>query len=100
MADTCAARGFAATTVTDVVAAAQLTRDDFYAIFRDEEDCFLATIDVILGEMMSLISGNYSADKAWFQVVHDTLAALAEYFAEHPNYAKVALLEADRKSVV
>ena len=94
MADTCAARGFAATTVTDVVAAAQLTRDDFYAIFRDEEDCFLATIDVILGEMMSLISGNYSADKAWFQVVHDTLAALAEYFAEHPNYAKVALLEA------
>lgn len=94
MADTCAARGFAATSVTDVVAAAQLSRDDFYAIFRDEEDCFLATIDFVLGEMMSLISGRYSVDKAWFQVVHDTLAGLTELFAEHPNFGKIAFLEA------
>lgn len=93
MVDICAARGYAATSVTDVVAAAQLTRDDFYAIFRDEEDCFLATLDFVLGEIVGLISAQYSVDKPWFQVVHDIFVELAGFFAEHPAYGKVALLE-------
>lgn len=94
MAEACAARGFTATSVTDVVAAAQLTRDDFYAIFRDEEDCFLATIDQVLGEVMNLVSGRYSADKPWFQIIHDIIVGLTEMFSERPAFAKVAFLEA------
>lgn len=93
MADACAARGFHATSVTDVVAAAGVTRDDFYEIFRDEEECFLATIDQVLGEVMSLTSGSYSADKPWFQVVHDVISGLTEMFAERPAFAKVTFLE-------
>lgn len=94
MAQACAARGFKATSVTDVVAAAQLSREDFYAIFRDEEDCFLATIDQELGEVMNLISGRYSEDKPWFQVIHDTITGLTEMLAERPAFAKVTFLEA------
>lgn len=94
MAETCAARGFKATTITDVVAAAQLTRDDFYAIFRDEEECFLAAIDQVLSEVMSLVSGRYSADKPWFQIIHDIISGLTEMLAERPAFGKVVFLEA------
>jgi AcrR family transcriptional regulator len=93
MAEACAARGFAATTVTDVVAAAQLTRDDFHALFRDEEECFLATIDFALGEIMGMVSNQYSADKPWFQAVADIFKGLTEFIAEYPAYAKITLLE-------
>lgn len=93
MAEACAARGYGATTVTDVVAAAQLTREDFYEIFRDEEECFLATLDLVLGEVMSLISGRYSADKPWFQVVRDTFSGLVELFAEQPAFGRIVFLE-------
>lgn len=94
MAEICAARGYKATSVTDVVAASQLTREDFYAIFRDEEECFLATIDQVLGDVMSLVSGRYSADKPWFQMVHDIIVGLAEMFSERPEFGKVVFVEA------
>lgn len=93
MAEACAARGFAATSVTDVVAAAQLTRDDFHSLFRDEEECFLASMDFALGEIMGLVSSQYSADKPWFQAVKDIVKGLTEFFAEHPAFAKITLLE-------
>src|ERR687883_326916 len=53
MADVVAAKGYAATTVGDVVAGAGVSRKTFYEHFRDKEDCFLAAfdsgLDLVLG---------------------------------------------------
>ncbi|HZJ28350.1 MAG TPA: TetR/AcrR family transcriptional regulator, partial [Solirubrobacterales bacterium] len=93
MAETCAARGFAATTTTDVVAAAGVSREDFEELFRDEEECFLATVDGFLAEVMGLVGQLASPDKTWFQTTHDGFEALLRLFAERPTVGKVALLE-------
>lgn len=45
MAEAVAAKGYAATTVTDVVALARVSRSTFYEQFRDTEECFLATFE-------------------------------------------------------
>src|SRR4051795_2217185 len=45
MADAVAGKGFAATTVADVVAGAGVSRKTFYEHFRDKEECFLAAYD-------------------------------------------------------
>ena len=41
MAETVAAKGYAATTVADVVARAGVSRKTFYEHFADREECFL-----------------------------------------------------------
>src|SRR3954454_2857364 len=45
MAQAVAEKGYAATTVADVIAGAGVSRKTFYEQFRDKEDCFLAAYD-------------------------------------------------------
>ena len=45
MAHAVAAKGYAATTVADVVGGAGVSRKTFYEHFQDKEDCFLAAFD-------------------------------------------------------
>ena len=45
MAEVVAAKGYAATTVADVIAEAGVSRRTFYEYFRDKEACFLAAYD-------------------------------------------------------
>src|SRR5436305_4647797 len=46
MAEVVADRGYAASTVADVIARAGVSRKTFYEHFRDKEGCFLAAYDV------------------------------------------------------
>jgi TetR/AcrR family transcriptional regulator len=45
MTETVAERGYAATTVADVLRCARVSRETFYEQFSGKEDCFLATLD-------------------------------------------------------
>jgi len=45
IADSVAAKGYAATSVADVIALAGVSRKTFYEHFGDKEDCFLAAYD-------------------------------------------------------
>src|SRR6059058_5307625 len=45
IADAVAAKGYAATSVADVIALAGVSRKTFYEHFGDKEDCFLAAYD-------------------------------------------------------
>ena len=45
MADSVAAKGYAETSVADVIALAGISRRTFYDHFKDKEDCFLAAYD-------------------------------------------------------
>ena len=45
MAVVCARRTYAATTIAEVVESAGVSRATFYELFRDKEDCFVATMD-------------------------------------------------------
>ncbi|HEY1594901.1 MAG TPA: TetR/AcrR family transcriptional regulator [Thermoleophilaceae bacterium] len=45
IADSVAAKGYAETTVADVIALAGVSRKTFYEHFNDKEDCFLAAYD-------------------------------------------------------
>ena len=46
MADAVAERGYARTSVADVLRRARVSRETFYEQFRNKEDCFLAAYDV------------------------------------------------------
>ena len=52
MLECVADRGYEATTVPGVVAAAKVSRNAFYALFADKADCFLALCDELAGEVL------------------------------------------------
>ena len=57
MADAVASKGYAGTTVADVVAGAGVSRKTFYEHFRDKEECFLAAFDAGVDLLLAAIVG-------------------------------------------
>src|SRR5690349_14835356 len=49
-------KGYAATTVGDLLELSGVSRSSFYDLFRDKEDCFLATFDALHDLAMAIVS--------------------------------------------
>jgi AcrR family transcriptional regulator len=96
MATVCARRTYSGTTISEVVETAGVSRATFYELFRDKEDCFLATME----EWIRLLSGAilpvvYSdGTEGWPGKVRDVLTALLEFIASEPEHATTAMVEA------
>lgn len=87
--------GYAATTVEDVLSRARMSRRTFYQLFRNREECFLATYDAALEEAMDRLALAHGGDgEPWSRRVERALAALFEYLASEPGLARVWLVEA------
>ncbi len=94
MADSCAAQGYGATTIADIVEPAGVSRATFYELFKDKEDCFHAAMEVSLADAMERIIAVYSPDKPWATMVRDAAAAFLDLLASRPAFARMALVEA------
>src|SRR5690349_3296411 len=94
MAHCCARRGYQGTTIEEVVAEAGLGRDAFDRAFADLEGCARAAVEAILGEAMTVVSTNYSADASEWESVLLILRALLELFAARPDLSYLAFIEA------
>ncbi|WP_156754694.1 TetR/AcrR family transcriptional regulator [Actinokineospora pegani] len=55
MADAVSEKGYAKTTVADVLRRAHVSRETFYQQFSDKEDCFLATLDRCADLVLSMV---------------------------------------------
>jgi AcrR family transcriptional regulator len=94
VAKTTAEKGYGATTIGDVCAAAGVSRATFYELFKDKEDCFHAAMELSLADAMGSIVAVYSPDKPWATMVRDATAAFLELLASRPTFARMALIEA------
>jgi AcrR family transcriptional regulator len=87
--------GYAATTVADILNRARMSRRTFYQLFRNREECFLATYDAALEEAMDRLALAHGGNgEPWSRRVERALAALFEYLASEPGLARVWLVEA------
>jgi AcrR family transcriptional regulator len=95
MASAVGEHGYAATTVEDILNRARMSRRTFYQLFRNREECFLATYDAALEEAMGRLALAHVRDgEPWARRVERALAALFEYLASDPGFARVWLVEA------
>lgn len=89
-----AARGWAATTVTDVCRAARLSQRYFYEQFASREELFLAVVDraaeqiELVVRAAATVPGRSAQERA-----RGVLAALAAHFADDPRTVRVTLVE-------
>lgn len=88
-----AAKGYAATTVTDLTKEAGISRTTFYELYEDKEACFLAAYDNAVDALVRRISSAYEAEERWPDRARAGLATLLEALAADPAQARLALVD-------
>jgi AcrR family transcriptional regulator len=93
MLDQVAERGYPATTVGDVVAAARCSRNAFYELFEDKEACYIAAADEAGAEMLdALVSGAQEQD-TWLDALRSGTHRYLRWWVDNPRYAAAYLIE-------
>ncbi|MFT3863554.1 MAG: TetR/AcrR family transcriptional regulator [Solirubrobacterales bacterium] len=88
-----ARRGYEATTVADILAAAGVGRESFYELFEDRRDCVLAAHQVLLDDLIEKVRAAYERPGEWVARCRATLAALLDWFAADPLAGRFLLVE-------
>jgi AcrR family transcriptional regulator len=93
MIDAVAEKGYRATTVADVIAAAGLSRKTFYEHFTNKQECFLATYDQISARAIHGIERAYQEADGWPGRVEAAIRALFAAAIENPGAVRLVLVE-------
>jgi AcrR family transcriptional regulator len=93
MAHEVAARGYRATTITEVVKFASVSTRDFYGHFESKEACFLAAFNAVRDHLTELIATAAATEPDWPHQVIAALRAALDFFAAEPDLARLFLLE-------
>jgi AcrR family transcriptional regulator len=93
MAETTAERGYAATSVAQVIERAGVSSTTYYELFRDKEDCFLAVVREIIAQATVVVTEAYGRRGDDLDLVSDAIRSLLELFAEQPAQARLLFLE-------
>jgi AcrR family transcriptional regulator len=88
-----AERGYAATTITDVVRHARVSRRTFYEHFADKESCFLAAYDAVSDLVLATIEGATAERDDWSDRLVAGVRAYLHTLAEAPAVARVFTAE-------
>jgi AcrR family transcriptional regulator len=87
------AKGYAHTSVADVIAEAGVSRTTFYKHFGDKRGCFLAAyaelVDGLCGEVVSKCDGK----APWLSRMTAGLTVIVDRFAADPVLARTAVVE-------
>jgi AcrR family transcriptional regulator len=94
LANLSAAKGFAATTIPEIVQEAAVSVQAFYEHFSGKEDAFLVAYE--LGQRKALAIGEraYESQEEWSEAVRAGIKVLLEFLASEPAYAHLALIDA------
>ncbi len=81
--------------VAEIVAAAGVSREVFYAHFRDKEQAFLATHQLIFEQLMAATtSAFFTPDTTWPERVWEAGLAFTELLAARPSFAHFGFVSA------
>jgi AcrR family transcriptional regulator len=92
MIATVAEQGYHETTISQIAAAAGVSRRTFYSYFDSKEACFLDTIALIEDHLVTVMTEAASAERGWPAKVRAQLAAMLEELAENPDLVRFALI--------
>ena len=91
-----AERGYAATTVADVIEIAGVSRKTFYEQFSDKNDCFLAAYDEAVAQLLAGVEAAYRSKERWPAAVIAAIDAFLTGLSAEPEFARMALVEVIR----
>jgi AcrR family transcriptional regulator len=98
LASAVAEKGYARTTVADVIGIAGVSRKTFYEQFSDKNDCFLAAYDEAVKQLYTGVEAAYRAKERWPTAVIAAIEAFLIGLSAEPEFARMALVEVIRAS--
>jgi AcrR family transcriptional regulator len=87
--DSCAEKTYAATTITDIVGRARISRTTFYKHFDDKRACFDAAIVHCIEQLREVAAEAHSPEDAPADAVRKATTAVIEALAERPGLAQL-----------
>lgn len=86
-------RGFVATTISDLVARAGVSRRSFYEHFQNKEECLLATYDELIKRLTARMLAAYDPEQEWTRQIDAIVRALFEASSDRPDAARLISVE-------
>ena len=89
-----AENGYEKTRVADLLRISGVSRNTFYRQFQNKQDCFLATVDAIVGVGGEIVVAAFRGSRGeWDERLAAGLKALIELIVEHPAAARLYYVE-------
>lgn len=90
-----AAKGYEATTVTDVIEVAGVSRATFFEMFEDKQACFLEAYDAVIDVLIAHVTSAFEAAEGepWPDRIAAGLGAMVELLAAEADIARMAMVE-------
>ncbi|MGA7703264.1 MAG: TetR/AcrR family transcriptional regulator, partial [Solirubrobacteraceae bacterium] len=92
MVEVCAEYGAANVTVAHVVERAGVSRRTFYELYRDREDCFLATFDDGIERASRYVLEGYDAEAKWVARMRLVLTHLLAFLDVEPGIGQLLIV--------
>lgn len=86
-------RGYAATSVADLLELSGVSRRSFYVHFADKEACFLATAEEILDGALAVTVSRLRHQGSWDERAQRSLGTFFELLVTQPAAARLCLVE-------
>ncbi len=89
MIDSCAEKTYAATTITDIVARARISRTTFYKQFEDKRTCFEAALDHCIEQLQEAAAAAHSPEDEPGDATRKAATAVLQALAARPGLALI-----------
>jgi len=89
MIESCAEKTYAATTITDIVGRAHISRTTFYKHFDDKRSCFDAALDHCLTELQDIAAASHEPADPPAEAARKAAIAVLETLAAQPGLAQL-----------
>jgi len=91
-----AERGYRDAKVSDITAAAGVSRRTFYTYFASKDECFFDTFDMIANHLRLAAAAAAEPYERWPERVRARLGAVLDVFATNPDLARYVLIAPPR----
>lgn len=87
-----AEHGYRETSVTQIAAAAGVSRRTFYGYFKTKEECFAATYDLFEGHLLEALAGSGEKARSWSAKVRARVTTLLDFLGANPDLVRFSLV--------
>lgn len=89
----CSEKGYAATSIGDLVELSGVSSRSFYELFPSKEECFLATLDEVLAKLRRSVVAGFGEGGGGGNSLEDTATTLSEQLVVQQAAARLWLVE-------
>ena len=87
-----AEHGYRDTSVTQIAAAAGVSRRTFYGYFKTKEECFDAAYDLFEGHLLEALAASGDKARSWSAKVRARISTLLDFLGANPDLVRFSLV--------